>query len=139
MLSAFIFFLSVYMNNIPSPQRTTNLFADDTFFYVISKDAADLASLLQSRIDVISTWFRLWQLSVNTAKSAVMVFQSQRMRQMQVQVSIDSSVIPQVATHRHLGLVFSETLRGPAMLIMLHPRHPLALASGAACANAARH
>ena len=101
---------SVYMNDIPSPQRTTNLFADDTSSYVISKDAADLPSLLQSRIDVISTWFRLWQLSVNTAKSAVMVFRSQRMRQMQVQVSIDSAVIPQVATHRHLGLVFSETL-----------------------------
>ena len=67
---------SVYMNDIPSPERSTNLFADDTSAFVISKTTSDLSTRLQRRIDVIGEWFHSWLLSVNTAKSAIMVFRS---------------------------------------------------------------
>ena len=71
---------------------------------------SDLSTRLQRRIDVIGEWFHSWLLSVNTAKSAIMVFRSCRMKPVQVHATIDSAAIPQVASNRHLGLVFSETL-----------------------------
>ena len=101
---------SVYMNDIPSPAHSTNLFADDTSSYVVCKTASVVSSRLQSQINVISEWFQTWLLSVNIGKSAVMVFRSHRMTPVQAQVAIDSVAIPQVTAHRHLGLVFNETL-----------------------------
>ena len=47
---------------------------------------------------------------MNTEKSAIMVFRSRRMLPLCVQVFIDKNIIPQVSSHRHLGLIPHECL-----------------------------
>ena len=99
----------VYMNDMPC-RDSTNLFADDTSSYVIESNAAMLEEKLQLRTHNICIWFSKWLLSVNTEKSAIMVFRSQRMLPVCVQVFINKNIIPQVSSHRHLGLILHECL-----------------------------
>ena len=102
---------SIYMNDIcTAVSENINLFADDTSLYVTDRSAALLPDRLQRAIDGVSTWFSTWLLSVNTLKSAVMVLRSAKMPPVPLDVSIDGQMLPQVSTHRHLGLVVDEHL-----------------------------
>ena len=65
---------------------------------------------MQLRTTNICIWFSKWLLSVNTEESAFMVFRSRRMLPVCVQVLIDKNIIPQVNSHRHLGLILPECL-----------------------------
>ena len=69
---------SIYMNDIPFPD-STNLFADDTSSFVVDSSPGSLCLKLQERTDGLCSWFSKWLLSVNSAKSAVMVFRSRKM------------------------------------------------------------
>ena len=100
---------SVFMNDMPC-RESTNLFADDTSFYIIESNAAKLKEKLQLRTTNICIWFSKWLLSVNREESAFMVFRSRRMLPVCVQVLIDKNIIPQVNSHRHLGLILHECL-----------------------------
>ena len=99
----------VFMNDMPC-RESTNLFADDTSSYVIESNAAKLEEKLQLRTTNICIWFSKWLLSVNTEKSAIIVFRSRRMLPVYVQVFIDKNIIPQVSSHRHLGLILHDCL-----------------------------
>ena len=92
------------MNDMPC-RESTNLFADDTSSYVIESNAAKLEEKLQLRTHNICIWFSKWLLSVNTEISTIMVFRSRRMLPVCVQVFINKNIIPQVSSHRHLGLI----------------------------------
>ena len=97
------------MNDMPC-RDSTNLFADDTSSYIIESNAAKLEEKLPLRTNNIYVWFSKWLLSVNTEKSAIMVFGSQRMLPVCVQVLINKNIIPQVSSHRLLGLILDECL-----------------------------
>ncbi len=101
---------SVYMNDIPSPDLTTNLFADDTSVYIVETSAQQLNGRLQTSVDVLCCWFKKWLLCVNSTKTAAMVIRSQRMPAVTLNIKVDSASIPQVSSHRHLGLVLNESL-----------------------------
>ena len=103
---------SVYMNDIPTPGQdlSTNLFADDTSVFALEKSPQQLALNLQAKVDVLCAWFKQWLLSVNPTKSAAMVIRSRGMQAATLTIYADSSPIMQVSLHRHLGVVFNETL-----------------------------
>ena len=102
---------SLRINDIcTAVSENINLFADDTSLYVTDRSAALLPDHLQRAIDGVSTWFSTWLLSVNTLKSAVIVLRSAKMPPVPLDVSIDGQMLPQVSTHRHLGLVVDEHL-----------------------------
>ncbi len=100
---------TVFMNDIPS-NDSTNLFADDTSSFVTDASASSLCMKLQVRADNLCEWFSKWLLSVNSEKSAVVVFRSRKMPPVQTHIYVNSSVIPQVICHRHLGIFLNETL-----------------------------
>ena len=86
---------SLYMNDISaSSESQINLFTDDTSLYVVHKSALSLSKQLQEAIDGVAAWFRKWLLSVNSAKSAVMVFPSSRMQPVFANVHIEDAVLP---------------------------------------------
>ncbi len=87
-----------------------NMFADDTLACVSSPHVADLNLQLQRAADAISKWFYLWHLSVNTSKTVCMAIRSRRMPPCSLSIFINSAAIPQVYSHRHLGITFSEYL-----------------------------
>lgn len=99
----------IYMNDIPFG-RSTNLFADDTSSFVIDKSPSAVCDKLQDRADALCRWFKLWMLSVNELKTAVMIFRSSKMQPVVAHILIDSLMIPHVSSHRHLGVTFNETL-----------------------------
>ena len=100
---------SIYMNDIPYGD-STNLFADDTSSYVVAPSPSVLCCKLQERTDGLAVWFSKWLLSVNSSKSAVMVFRSKKMQPVTTKILIDSATIPQVSSHRHLGVIFNDRL-----------------------------
>ena len=57
---------SVYMNDIPSPNLTTNLFADDTSVYALGESVQDLVPRLQASVNGVCSWLKKWLLSVNS-------------------------------------------------------------------------
>ena len=81
-----------------------------TSLYVVDRSFASLASRLQHDVDVVSAWFDRWLLSVNTAKSATMVIRSRGMSAEPLKITSGSSELCQVKSHRHLDVVFNETL-----------------------------
>ncbi len=100
----------IYVNDFPHAVQAgnSNLFADDTSLFVSSNDSAILERRLQDAIDQAANWFHKWLVSVNTTKSAVLVFRTRKMRFVPVAVHIDSQPIPQQNSHRHLGLELDE-------------------------------
>ena len=113
---------SLYMDDIHSTGTDDiNFFADDTSMYEIDKSSCGLSQRLQKAVDDVSTWFSAWLLSVNSAKSAVMVLRSSKMRHFSVGTSIGGQVLPQVSTRRHLGLISHECLSwSPHIQSVLH-------------------
>lgn len=100
---------SVYMNDIPF-SGSTNLFADDTSSYVTESSPLELRRKLQDRTEALCTWFTKWLLTINPTKSVVMVFRSYKKPRISIQITVESSIIPQQRTHRHLGVIFNENL-----------------------------
>ena len=101
----------IYVNDAPqATPGSVNLFADDTSSFVVDSCPNRLSSRLQSCIDSLSKWFDRWLLSVNIQKSAVIAFRSVRQRPVSLGVSLNGQPVPQVTTHKHLGVIFNDTL-----------------------------
>ena len=103
-------FFSLYINDVvESADANFNLFADDTSVYLTDESPAALQSRLQAVLDKLSIWFKSWAVTVNNAKSAVMLI-SRRRNLPALNVQLDGTAIPQVVTHKHLGLMFNNRL-----------------------------
>ena len=102
----------IYTNDIPrGPSFDVNQFADDTSVYVISKSTAQLQLRLHQAIRSVVAWFDDWLLSINPEKTVLMVIRSKGMKAVQLAPEqIHNCPIKQVAIHKHLGLIFNETL-----------------------------
>ena len=60
-------------------------------------------------LDELSAWFRSWAIAVNHQKSAVMVLTRRRNAPL-INVHLDGTPLPQVTTHKHLGIIFNSRL-----------------------------
>ena len=101
---------SLYINDVVGcADADFNLFADDTSVYVCDKSAATLQVRLQAVLDELSAWFRSWAIAVNHQKSAVMVLTRRRNAPL-INVHLDGTPLPQVTTHKHLGIIFNSRL-----------------------------
>ena len=109
-LSPLLFIL--YINDITSSTaEDINLFADDTSLSIIAKDPSSLALRVQHAVDNISEWFDRWLLTANSLKTKLVVFRSRHMAAVNLSPTFPSGdTICQVSSHRHLGLIFHETL-----------------------------
>ena len=103
-------FFSLYINDVvTNADANFNLFADDTSAYITDRSPRKLQDRLQAVLDQLSLWFKAWGVSVNHAKSAVMLL-SRKRNLPALNVQLDGSPIPQVTTHKHLGVVFNSRL-----------------------------
>ena len=98
---------------IDLPPSCTNLsitcsqFADDTALVTINESADDAQHSLQDAVTSAATWLTDWHLLVNATKTVVMSFQ----RQQRLQITINGTLLQQVSSHRHLGLIIQADLR----------------------------
>ena len=70
---------SLYMNDdVEATGHDVNLFADDASVCGTDVSAVGLQLKLQKVVDDLAGWFSSWALTVNNAKSAVMVFTTKK-------------------------------------------------------------
>ena len=101
----------VHMNDIvDATSASTNLFADDTSTFVADRSSAALQSRVQVVVSNLEVWFDKWALTVNTLKSALMVFTPRCKSIPQLDIHIYKQPIPQVVSHKHLGVFFNSHL-----------------------------
>ena len=77
--------------------------------YVSDKSAGTLQVKLQAVLDKLSAWFHSWAVPVNYSKSVVMVLTTRRSVP-SVNVNLDGFPLPQVTSHKHLGLMINSYL-----------------------------
>ena len=102
----------IYRNDISqaAPKGSSvNLFADDTSLYVNDTCPRQLANELQHAADCLSSWFTKWLLTVNPEKTAMMLIRRKRMAPLSFQIFVNGKPVPQVLTHKHLGLIIEHT------------------------------
>ena len=117
----------IYMNDISqaAPKGSSvNLFADDTSLYVNDTCPRQLANELQHAADCLSSWFTKWLLTVNPEKTAMMLIRRKRMAPLsfQIIVFVNGKPVPQVLTHKHLGLIIEHTLSWTPQVISVCSR-----------------
>ena len=95
---------ALYMNDIVCcTEADINLFADDTSVFAADMSVKGLQLKLQVIVDQLSAWFSSWALTVNSKKSALMLFTTKRSIP-SLDVSFNATPITEVTTHKHLGL-----------------------------------
>ena len=115
----------IYMNDISqaAPKGSSvNLFADDTSLYVNDTCPRQLANELQHAADCVSSWFTRWLLTVNPEKTAMMLVRRKRMAPLSFQIFVNGKPVPQVLTHKHLGLIIEHTLSWTPQVISVCSR-----------------
>ena len=101
----------IYVNDIVhTTSASVNLFADDTSSFLVDSNPSALCTRLQAVVDRLSQWFDKWLLTVNVEKSAVLAFRQPRSQPIDLPITLHGSLIPQVSSHRHLGVIVNDRL-----------------------------
>ena len=100
---------SVFINDLPQhvPSSDINLFVDDTLASVQATSASALTVGLRAAVAECSAWFDRWHLTVNDKKSELLIIRSKNMKS-SLSLTLNDAAIPQVSTHKHLGLYINE-------------------------------
>lgn len=93
---------------IPSQYIMAATYADDTAFLTIADTPAEASQTMQQQLDLLNTWHKRWNISVNSDKSTATTFATRRGNC--PSVSLDGSPIPEVANPNYLGLTLDRRL-----------------------------
>ena len=99
----------IFINNLPQSTRNQcSIFADDTCLHTAGKSTASSCATLSADLDAAATWADRWGMLFSAPKSKHL---STGIKARQSPpVSMRGVLIPQVRTHKHLGLVLNESL-----------------------------
>ena len=88
----------IYINDITSflPDCTINLYADDILVYISDINVINANARLQSCVNVMTSWFNINKLTVNTDKTYTMLISSQSHKDKDAPLSININGIPLV-------------------------------------------
>ena len=122
-----ILFLS-YVNEFPqyTGNQNCNIFADDPMIYSFGNDITETEANLQNALDSLSPWYRANRLSINTNKSAVMLF-GKHSQAHDAGISIDINDVPleQVNVTKNLGVLVDGSLSWDNQCDNLVPELPV--------------
>ena len=113
-LGPLLFFL-MYINDLPSCLRVAapRMFADDTSITLSAKTVADLKLAVTSELNNLTCWLRANKLSLNVAKTELMIIGSRQRLNAQreeIDLSIDDRTIKRVDHTKSLGLTIDAQL-----------------------------
>ena len=102
----------IYINDIcNSIESDLFLFADDcSLFQKVNCNRRKAAKILNRDLAKISKWCRDWLLTLSPSKSATILFSRKNKILPYVPVLVNNTVIKQVDSHKHLGIVLNKTL-----------------------------
>lgn len=99
----------IYINDIVADiQAKIRLFADDTSLYIIVEDTITSALVLNNDLSRINSWSKSWLVCFNPSKTESVLFSRKRNKPDHPAIFMDQVPIPQVKTHKHLGLTLAE-------------------------------
>ena len=108
-----LFFL-VYINDVHGVLSDFNyrLYADDTVIYCSGKNYILLQQKLQLILDKFSKWSKENALTINTAKTKLMIFGSRSniKKINDISISIDGEKLKSVPSYKYLGVNLNQTL-----------------------------
>lgn len=101
-----LFFL-IFINDISIGIKVLiELFADDTFLYLISKNILRDSRILQEDLNKITLWANFWRMSFNEDKSECLLT-SRKHDPSNVVFQMNGNNLSMVETHNHLGLTLN--------------------------------
>ena len=113
----FTLFLNILLRELESiPQIVPYAFADD--LKIISTHPQQL----QTSLDTITAWSKLWQLKINPTKSEHIQFTSRTQPQTQNTYKIDNQTIQRTKAVRDLGICLTEDLKWSVQTSKVHSK-----------------
>ena len=105
----------IYINDLPNSLRGTvpRMFADDTNFTLSAKTLTELKLALTPELNNHSCWLKANELSLNVAKTELMIIGSRQKLSAQcddVEIRIDDQIIKRVDHTKSLGLTIDAQL-----------------------------
>ena len=105
----------MYINDLPNCLRVAapRMFADDTSITLSAKTVADLKPAVTSELNNLTCWLRANKLSLNVAKTELMIIGSRQRLNAQceeINISIDDRTVKRVEHTKSLGLTIDAQL-----------------------------
>ena len=100
----FLIFINDIVANIDSNIR---LFADDTSLYILVENPYAAATCLNKDLSKILKWAEDWLVLFNPSKTEDMIISRKLTRDDHPDIVFNNTVIPQVESHKHLGIHLS--------------------------------
>ena len=104
----------VYINDLASICNALLpvMYADDSNFFVAGKNIDDLVCSINTELKNIMNWMNINKLSVNAAKTKLMIFRPKRKKapDPQNKIMINGSEVERVESIKFLGIMLDETL-----------------------------
>ena len=95
----------IYINDIVNDiESEVKLFADDTSMYLQMNDGLRRTNILNSDIQKILIWSRLWKVDFNPSKTELLTISNHRNPDT-YPLTFDNSILSENFTHKHLGVV----------------------------------
>ncbi|KAI8490859.1 hypothetical protein Bbelb_312780 [Branchiostoma belcheri] len=88
-----------------------NCFADDTSLSKSGPTPQEVASTVNTDLQIVSTWFNDWSLQLHPDKCKVICIKSPQSRVQLPPIYISGQIVEQVPTYTHLGLTVHQSLR----------------------------
>ena len=99
----------IFINDLPeSTQSQCSIFADDTTLHTADKSNISSCARLSSDLHTAASWAERWGMLFSAPKSKHLAIG--RTAKQSPLVRMNGIPIPQVRTHKHLGLIFNNTL-----------------------------
>jgi len=111
----------IYINDISDNiQSSMSLFADDTTLYFSSKFPSHLHLVLSEDLLTLGKWSDTWNVRFNAQKTKVLTISSNRGEHLPR--IFENMQLQEVGNHKHLGLLFHNSLSWHPHIISLHQR-----------------
>ena len=87
------------------------LFADDTLIYTIDDGQENSPISLNQNLENINAWSKQWLIKFNPTRKTLMTLSTKRVTRLDNNpVTLDGTVLDNVSSHRHLGIVINSKL-----------------------------
>ena len=101
----------VYINDLPcSISSDCSIFADDPSVYNTGSNPPSICSMLSKDLNYAANWAAEWGMLFNAEKSEHLAFSTRKSDITSPHVIMNGTQIPQVTSHKHLGVNFNNTL-----------------------------
>ena len=107
----------IYINDLPncSSALTFRIFADDTNVFASARDLKVLEKIVNSELKKVKIWCDVNRLSINFSKTNFMIIKSQKKKDDQVNISVESAdgtinALQRKQKIKYLGVLLDETI-----------------------------